>query len=189
MTTTANGTLLHLVARSWRIALLGGMVALLALFAVGLRRDASFMPSALVGRVVPDFALPALDGKSQISRQGLLGKPLVINFWASWCGACREEHSVLVKLGKRFAGTGRVRFLGINYKDTPDGAEQFMSRMGPFPYNSAVDAQARTGVDFGVFGLPETFFVDANGTVRARHIGPLDEAAAGKYLALIGGER
>ena len=163
-----------------------GVAALLVLFACGLRRDASFMPSALVGRLVPDFELVALDGEGTITRASVFGKPHVINFWASWCGACREEHAVLIKLGERFSNDASVRILGINYRDTNNNAGQFLKRLGAFPYRSAVDPQARTGVDFGVFGLPETFFVDARGIVRARHIGPLTEAAAEKYLALIG---
>lgn len=173
----------------WKLALMTGVTALLVLFAFGLRRDASFMPSALEGRLVPDFELVALDGEGTITRASVLGKPHIINFWASWCGACREEHGVLVKLGKRFSDDAGVGMLGINYRDTKRNAEQFLKRLGPFPYQSAVDPQARTGVDFGVFGLPETFFVDASGIVRARHIGPLTEAAAERYLALIGGSQ
>lgn len=185
MTAAAN-KLQHVASQFWKVALLGGMLALLTLFAFGLKRDASFMPSALVGRTVPNFSLQSLDGKSLIKSQDLLGKPLVINFWASWCGACRQEHSALVKLGHRYEGADRVRLLGINYKDTTENAEQYLRRLGPFPYDSAVDQFARTGVDFGVFGLPETFFIDAKGIVRARHIGPLDEAQSVGYLALIG---
>ena len=105
------------------------------------------------------------------------------------CGACREEHAVLVGLGERFAKDPSVRMLGINYRDTRANAGQFLKKMGAFPYPSAVDPDARTGVDFGVFGLPETFFIDAGGIVRARHIGPLTPTAAETYLALIGAGR
>lgn len=169
--------------------LIVALLALLVLFAFGLRRDASFMPSALVGRLLPDFSLPLLGGDDNVRRAGLLGKPHIINFWASWCGACRQEHAVLVKLGQRFADDTSVGMLGINYRDTKSNAETFLKKMGAFPYASGVDPEARTGVDFGVFGLPETFFVDAKGIVRARHIGPLTETAAEKYLAMIGGIR
>lgn len=173
----------------WKPVLIVALIALFVLFAVGLRRDSSFMPSALVGRLLPDFSLPLLEGDGTIKRAGVLGQPHIINFWASWCGACRAEHAVLVKLGQRFADGSRLRMLGINYRDTKGNADRFLSRMGAFPYASGMDSEARTGVDFGVFGLPETFFVDAKGIVRARHIGPLTEDAAEKYLALIGGDR
>lgn len=170
----------------WKPVLIAALLALLILFAFGLRRDASFMPSARVGRLLPDFSLTALDGQATIKSASIVGTPHIINFWASWCGACREEHAVLIGLGDRFAKDPSVRMLGINYRDTRANAERFLKSMGTFPYPSAVDPDARTGVDFGVFGLPETFFVDAGGIVRARHIGPLTPAAAEQYLALIG---
>jgi len=170
----------------WKPVLIAALLALLVLFAFGLQRDASFMPSARVGRLLPDFSLAALDGQSTIKSASIVGTPHIINFWASWCGACRDEHAVLVGLGERFANDPGVRLLGINHRDTRANAEQFLKKMGAFPYPSVVDPDARTGVDFGVFGLPETFFVDAGGIVRARHIGPLTPAAAETYLALIG---
>jgi len=188
MTRTADGRLWRMAVQSWKFVLLAALSALVALFALGLGRDASFMPSALVGRMVPDFSLAALDGNRTITRADVLGTPHVINFWASWCGACREEHEVLIKLGKRYADADSVRLLGVNYRDTRANAERFLSQLGHFPYASVADPLARTGMDFGVFGLPETFFVDARGIVRARHIGPLDENSAAKYLALIGGD-
>lgn len=179
-----------LPARSlWKPVLIATLLALLVLFAFGLRRDASFMPSARIGRLLPDFSLAALDGDATIKSASIVGTPHIINFWASWCGACREEHAVLVGLGERFAKDPSVRMLGINYRDTRANAGQFLKKMGAFPYPSALDPDARTGVDFGVFGLPETFFVDAGGIVRARHIGPLTPAAAETYLALIGAGR
>lgn len=189
MTVGVENRMLRSQWQWWKPVLMVALFALLVLFAFGLRRDSSFMPSALVGRLLPDFTLPLLEGGGTIKRAGVLGQPHIINFWASWCGACREEHAVLVKLGQRLADGSRVRMLGINYRDTKSNADRFLSRMGAFPYASGIDPEARTGVDFGVFGLPETFFVDAKGIVRARHIGPLTEAAAEKYLALIGGDR
>lgn len=187
MTTLTNKFFLKGSWQWWQPLLIGILVALLVLLAFGLRRDASSMPSALIGRIVPDFSLSTLDGNSPIHRADLFGKPAIINFWASWCGACRQEHAVLIKLGQRLTEHGDVRMLGINYKDTTTNAERFLKLMGAFPYPSVLDVDARTGIDFGVFGLPETYFVDARGVVRARHIGPLTEADAEKYLRIIGG--
>lgn len=189
MTASAEDRAIRAPWQWWKPLLIVVLLALLVLFAFGLRRDSSFMPSALVGRLVPDFSLAQLDGAGTVDRASIIGQPHIINFWASWCGACREEHPVLIKLGQRFAGSSKVRMLGINYRDTKSNADRFLDRMGVFPYASGMDTEARTGVDFGVFGLPETFFVDAKGIVRARHIGPLSEADAEKYLALIGGDR
>ena len=169
----------------WKATLLGVLVGLLVLFAYGLKRDPSFMPSALVGRTLPTFELASLDGDGTIRTADIVGKPHVINFWASWCSACRAEHKVLVELGQILGRDDKIRIIGINYQDRQADAERFLNEFGAFPYPSALDPNARTGVDFGVFGLPETFFVDANGTVRARHIGPLTIPDAEKYIRLL----
>lgn len=170
----------------WKATLIGVLVSLLVLFAFGLRRDASFMPSALVGRTLPDFELATLGGGETIRTADIVGKPHVINFWASWCSACRAEHEVLVDLGRILGGEDKIRVIGINYRDSQENAERFLKELGAFPYPSAVDPKARTGVDFGVFGLPETFFVDASGRIRGRHIGPLTRPDAEKYIRLLG---
>ncbi len=169
----------------WKAALLSVLVSLLTLFAVGLRRDPTFMPSALIGRTLPDFELATLAGDKPIRGSELIGKPHVINFWASWCGACRAEHAVLVDLGTALGVADKVGMIGINYRDAKDAAARFLKERGAFPYPSALDPEARTGVDFGVFGLPETFFVDAHGVIIARHIGALTKPDAEKYLRLL----
>lgn len=169
----------------WKAILLGVLVCLLVLFAFGLRRDPSFMPSALVGRTLPGFELATLGSEGTIRSADFIGKPHVINFWASWCGACRTEHGVLVELGRTLGSDDKIRIIGVNYRDTKEGAERFLKERGAFPYPSALDPDARTGVDFGVFGLPETFFVDARGMIRARHIGALSMPEAEKYLRMM----
>jgi len=169
----------------WKATLVGALVGLLVLLAFGLKRDPSFMPSALVGRTLPGFELATLGGGGTIRTADIVGKPHVINFWASWCSACRAEHEVLVDLGRILGNEEQIRIIGINYQDTQEGAERFLKELGAFPYPSAVDPNARTGVDFGVFGLPETFFVDASGTIRGRHIGPLTRPDAEKYIRLL----
>ncbi|MEQ1716910.1 MAG: redoxin family protein [Hyphomicrobium sp.] len=169
----------------WKAALLGVLISLLVLFAFGLRRDPTFMPSALVGRTLPGFELATLGEGKPIRSADFIGKPHVINFWASWCGACRTEHAVLVDLGRTLGVTNKVGVIGINYRDTKVAAERFLKERGAFPYPSALDPDARTGVDFGVFGLPETFFVDARGMIKARHIGALTKPDAEKYLRML----
>jgi len=189
MTTVVSNKRKTFVHAWWKPLLLIATVGLLGLFALGLGRDPTFMPSALVGRAVPEFELATLSAAGKTRSGDLAGNPLIINFWASWCGACRSEHDTLLKLGRELQGAGQVRILGINHRDTGSNAERFLSSLGAFPYPSAIDADGRTGVDFGVFGLPETFFVDATGIVRARHIGPLNERDVSRYLAVIGVER
>ena len=175
----------HLLWSWWKAVLLCFLVSLLVLFAFGLRRDSSFMPSALLGRSLPVFELATLSGGNTLRSTDLVGKPHIINFWASWCGACRTEHGVLVGLGKTLGVSGKVAMIGINYRDTKDAAEQFLKDRGAFPYPSGLDPDARTGIDFGVFGLPETFFIDAQGTIRARHIGALSKPDAERFLQML----
>lgn len=170
----------------WKLLLGAAMIAIPSLLGIGLTRDPSYIPSMIVGRQMPDFRLPALSGASEVSAQTLLGKPLVINFWASWCVSCRDEHPLLVDLGDRAALFGGFSVIGVNYRDDPAAARRFLEREGRFPYASGIDGRGRLGIDFGVYGMPETFFVDAEGMVRARHIGPLTRDAVAENLALIG---
>lgn len=173
----------------WKLLLAAAMVAIPLLFAVGLTRDPSYIPSMIVGRHMPEFRLPALSGDGEIAASELSGRPLVINFWASWCVSCRDEHPLLVELGDSAALFDGFSMVGVNYRDNPAAAERFLAREGRFPYPSAFDERGRIGIDFGVYGMPETFFVDAQGTVRARHIGPLTRDAIAENLALIGARR
>ncbi|WP_297975969.1 DsbE family thiol:disulfide interchange protein [uncultured Amaricoccus sp.] len=171
--------------RRWRIALAAGMGLVLAVLAAGLAGDPSRVPSALVGREMPAFDLPLLDGEGRLVSAEAAGRPLVLNFWASWCATCRQEHPELVRLGLRARG-GEFAIAGINYRDDPEHARTFLDREGHFPYLSGVDPKGRLGIDFGVYGMPETFFVDAGGTVRGRHAGPLTPAVLAEMLPRIG---
>ncbi len=181
----AIGGAAHPAFSWWKVALLSFLIALLVLFAFGLRRDSTFMPSALVGRTLPGFDLATLGTDKRILTADIIGKPHVINLWASWCGACRTEHAVLVDLGQTLSATNKIGILGINYRDSQDAAARFLAERGAFPYPSGLDPDARTGIDFGVFGLPETFFVDARGIIKARHIGALTKADAQNYLRML----
>lgn len=172
--------------RPWKLVLGGIVVAMLAVLAWGLTRDPSYIPSQLVGRSMPAFALPALNGKGTVAADELRGTPLVINFWASWCVSCRAEHALLTGFGREVATRDDIRIVGINYRDAPAAATRFQDDLGAFSYRSGQDPSGRTGIDFGVYGLPETFFIDRNGIVMARHVGPLTEPALKRNLELIG---
>lgn len=164
--------------RAWLVALpLAAFGALAILFWVGLfSGDKSRIPSALIGKPVPDFALAPLDGPMRdgrpvpgFSAADLKGQVTLVNVWASWCVPCHEEHPQLVELAK----DSRIRIYGLNYKDNPDNARRFLGRYGN-PYAAiGVDPAGRTGIDWGVYGVPETFVVGRDGTILYKFIGPI----------------
>ena len=145
---------------------------LAALFWRGLAGDPKEIPSALIGKPVPEFTMPAVDGlgvpgfDTATLKQG---KVTVVNVWASWCVPCRLEHPLLLELSKR----EDIRLFGLNYKDDPENARVFLGTLGqPFAAAGA-DEAGRAAVDWGVYGVPETFVVDGNGIIRYKWIGPL----------------
>lgn len=143
---------------------------LIALFVVGLNRDPSYVPSPLLGKPAPDFDLPRLDDPARsLRRADLLGDVSLVNVWATWCVGCRQEHPFLVELARR----GEVPIFGLNWKDDPMLARDWLARLGD-PYRAtAVDRDGRAAIDWGVYGAPETFLLDARGTVLYKHIAPL----------------
>lgn len=147
----------------------------------GLFLDPSRMPSALVGKPFPDFSLPALDDPSRVVTQhDVKGRPALVNIWATWCPSCRQEHPVLTKLAKQ-----GVVIYGVNYKDDRGAAQQWLRTLhNPYQLNIE-DASGSLGVDLGVYGAPETFFVDAQGNIRGRHVGVIDERVWREELAPI----
>ena len=139
-------------------------------FAIGLTRDPSTLPSALVGKPAPEFALPPLEGRDGpgFSRADLGGRPMLVNVFASWCVPCRVEHPILARLAEE-----GVVVQGINYKDRPEAARAWLAELGdPFTRIGA-DRQGRVAIDWGVYGVPETFVVDQAGNIVHRHVGPL----------------
>jgi len=160
------------------IAILAPLGVFLALAAVFLYRletggDPSLVPSVLVGRPAPVTSLPALEGMDLpgLDTATLSGKPTLVNVWASWCAPCRAEHPILEQL----ASDPRIRVVGINYKDQSENAVRFLGQLGnPFAA-IGVDANGRTAIDWGVYGVPETFLLGPDGTIRYKFIGPLDE--------------
>lgn len=133
-------------------------------------RDTKAIPSPLLGKPAPDFALPVLDEPERVvSKADLLGQPYLLNVWGSWCPACRDEHPVITDLAR----SGRIRVIGYDYKDEADEARRWLAQFGN-PYALIiVDADGRAALDWGIYGAPETFLVDAGGMVRWKFVGPL----------------
>jgi cytochrome c biogenesis protein CcmG/thiol:disulfide interchange protein DsbE len=149
---------------------LGIFLVLLLLLGVGLSLDPREVPSPLIGKAAPQFRLPRLhDPGKTFSPQDMAGKVWVLNVWASWCVACREEHPVL----SEFAKSGLVPVFGLNYKDQRADALAWLARFGD-PYQvSLADADGRVGIDYGVYGVPETYVIDKQGVIRYKRIGPV----------------
>jgi cytochrome c biogenesis protein CcmG, thiol:disulfide interchange protein DsbE len=152
--------------------LLGGATALLGLLAYGLRLNPTEIPSPLIGKPAPAFSVAVLGNSDQrIGPADLAGKPWLMNVFASWCGACRDEHPVLLQLAKE----KRLPLVGLDYRDTAPDAQAWLARLGN-PYTVvAHDPEGKVGFDYGVYGVPETFLIDARGKVAWKHIGPLTE--------------
>ena len=155
------------------LAPLCGFVCLAALLGAGLNLDPAEVPSPLVGKAVPGFRLAQLDdpGRS-ISPADLRGQVWLLNVWASWCAACRDEHHAL----SAFAQSGSVPVIGLNYKDTREQGLAWLERFGNPYHATAFDQDGRVGLEFGVYGVPETFVIDKRGVVRFKFIGALTPA-------------
>jgi cytochrome c biogenesis protein CcmG/thiol:disulfide interchange protein DsbE len=151
-----------------------GIFLVVALFlAVGLKLDPREVPSPLINKPAPAFKAPLLAKPDQlIARQDMAGKVWLLNVWASWCVACRDEHPVLVDWSKR----GIAPVYGLNYKDQRPAAFAWL-RQGGNPYvESIFDGDGRIGIDYGVYGVPETYLIDAQGVIRFKQIGPVTPA-------------
>ena len=147
-----------------------GFIGLVAAFALGLRNDPSLVPSPLVGKPVPVFELPPVNGRTLgLSSRDLQGQVSLVNVFASWCVSCREEHPLLMRL----AHSGIVPIHGLDYKDKPADASHWLAAMGD-PYTRiGADIDGRVGIDWGVYGVPETFVVDRRGIIAYKQIGPI----------------
>lgn len=149
-------------------------IALAALLAAGVwmsrKPDREALPSPLIGKAAPEFALPNLFDPAQTVRLAdLKGAPFVMNVWGSWCVACREEHPTLTA----FAETKRVRVIGYNWKDEPEDAKRWLEQLGNPFFLVVQDLEGRTALDFGIYGAPETFLIDADGRIAWKHVGVL----------------
>jgi cytochrome c biogenesis protein CcmG/thiol:disulfide interchange protein DsbE len=150
----------------------GLFIVVVGFLAVGLTLNPRELPSPLVGKAAPEFSLPQLhDPGKVISSNDLKGKVWLLNFWASWCGGCKEEHPVLI----RIAQSGEVPIYGMDYKDQRSEALAWLKEWGnPYPV-VAVDEAGRVGINYGVYGVPETYVIDKAGIIRYKQIGPIRE--------------
>lgn len=171
---------------NWKRALLAALFAvpIIGLFAWGMNHDPRDIPSPLPGREAPTFNLAVFaPGQPPLARtigdsvrlDSLKGQVVVLNFWASWCLACRDEHETLSEVARGYAGKP-VHFLGVLYNDDPASGTKWIAQMGGQSYPSVTDPGARTAIDYGLYGVPETFFLDGTGRVAYKHTGPVTEA-------------
>ena len=170
---------------SWRRALIAVLVAIpmVALLAFGLTRDPRDIPSPLPGREAPDFALAVIDMSRLPSDElrvdtvrlaDLRGRVVVLNFWASWCLACRDEHRPLSDVADLYRER-EVDFFGVLYNDSPANGRRWVDEMGGQTYRALEDPGSRTAISYGLYGVPETFFIARDGRVAYKHIGPVTE--------------
>jgi cytochrome c biogenesis protein CcmG/thiol:disulfide interchange protein DsbE len=157
--------------------------ALSFFLAAALSHDPRRLPSALIGKPAPAFDLPQLQtAGARLSPATLRGQVWVLNVWASWCQSCRDEHALLVELARRNVAP----IYGLDYKDEPEAALEWISRAGNPYVASIVDRTGQTGINYGVYGVPETFVIDKHGVIRYRHAGPLSAASLdSKILPLV----
>lgn len=149
---------------------LGVFAALAALLWVGLGLNPREVPSPLIGKPAPAFELAQLHkADTNFSPQQMHGKVWLLNVWASWCVSCREEHPVLVELARRNV----VPIVGLNYKDRREDGVAWLARFGDPYVLSAFDPEGKVGIDYGVYGVPETYLIDRDGVIRYKHIGPV----------------
>jgi cytochrome c biogenesis protein CcmG/thiol:disulfide interchange protein DsbE len=156
------------------------LIMLVGIFAVSLNRDPGYIPSVLIDKPVPDFALPPVAGLNSpgFGSDSLKGQVSLVNVFASWCVPCRDEHPVLMALKQKLG----VPIYGINQKDQPENARAFLGELGN-PYTAVgADSNGRASIDWGVYGVPETFVVDARGIIVSKIVGPLDANTVARAL-------
>lgn len=151
-------------------AVIAGFLVLVGFLYVGLDLNPRDVPSPLIDKPAPSFRVESLDQPERsISESDMQGQVWVLNVWASWCVSCRQEHPLLVELARR----GGVPIYGLNYKDTRDDAHAWLSALGNPYTDSLFDHDGRVGLDWGVYGVPETFIIDKTGIIRHKHTGPI----------------
>lgn len=156
-----------------KVLVAGGLltIPLVVVLAIGFQHDPRQIDSPLVGKPAPEFSLLPVEGTDPVSLTALRGKPAVVNFWATWCVPCKQEHPALVQVARMFGD--KVSFLGVVYQDEPARIRTWLGQSGS-AYPTLVDEGSRAAIAFGVYGVPETFVVDAAGTIVHKFTGPVD---------------
>lgn len=168
---------------SWRVLLIGLLVCgpLVWILVRGLGTDPNRMDAPLVGKAAPSFSLRKLSDGKELALSDLRGRPLLLNFWSTWCIPCRNEHPVLVRGAQLFGR--QVQFVGVVYQDRNEVVEAWLDRYGGRAYPTLIDAGGKAAIAYGVYGVPETYFIDSAGVIRDKHVGPLSLPALQHYLA------
>jgi cytochrome c biogenesis protein CcmG/thiol:disulfide interchange protein DsbE len=152
---------------------LGSFLLLVALLAAGLKLDPREVPSPFIGKPAPAFEAPQLETAGSLASAGFTGDVWLLNVWASWCGECQREHTTLTELIQ----SQNLNAVGLNYKDTNSDAKRWLAQLGN-PFTAiATDPQGKVGLEWGVYGTPETFIIDRQGVIRYKHVGPLTRGA------------
>lgn len=155
------------------IALIVVFAVLIGIFAVGLNRDPRKLPSPLIDRPAPEYELPRVeDPLSTTGSKDYAGEMVLVNVWATWCVGCRQEHGYLLELASR----NELPIYGIDWRDQLPEAQKWLAQLGDPYVATGYDEDGRVGIDWGVYGAPETFLVSADGDVLYKHVGPMDES-------------
>ncbi len=159
--------------RRWKLSTLIPLTIFLVMvvfLGIGLTMDPRLVPSPLIGKQIPEFDLPPVQGREQgLKTADLKGEVSMVNVFASWCTACRQEHPLLLSLSRQ----GIVPIHGLNYKDQPDDAQAWLDELGDPYTRTGADRKGMVGIDWGVYGVPETFIIDRQGKIAYKHIGPI----------------
>lgn len=172
----------------WRYILpIGLFAALIAVFYLGLGRDKETIPSPLIGKPAPTFEIARVDDPdATVGTKDFSGKPYLLNVWATWCVGCRQEHEVLLEIARR----GQIPILGLNWKDERKLAQEWLNQLGNPYVANAFDDEGRVAIDWGVYGAPETFLIDASGKVAHKLVGPMTlQIWESEFVPLIGRNR
>jgi cytochrome c biogenesis protein CcmG, thiol:disulfide interchange protein DsbE len=170
------------------------VVPFVGLLAVGMTLDPRALPSTMPGKPAPEFALTVMEtrnaagGPQTASLEAHRGEVVVLNFWASWCMACRSEHAALSNIAQMYDGKG-VQFYGVLYNDTPPNAERYIAQQGGQTYPTLLDPGTRTAIDYGLYGVPETFFIGPDGQIVYKHVGPVNEGLLIEWIEKIRNQR
>ncbi len=163
----------------WLLVAIAIFVGLVTLLAAGLTRDPRLIPSPLIGKRVPEFSLPPVQGRVLgLSTEHLVGHVSLVNVFASWCTACRDEHPLLMQLRQKDI----VPIYGLNYKDAPNDAADWLDRLGDPYARTGADRDGRVAIDWGVYGVPETFVIDRTGRIAYKQIGPITPQALNETI-------